>query len=113
MVGPSWDHFISSQSRVLANTVNYLIQNKILSRMQVKLQNKMFNSLVNMDLANLLAESPAALATRFSADIELIRGFHEFNFRLNNCNFNNYCHFWRDAFNRLDFNHKFDFHLFY
>jgi subfamily B ATP-binding cassette protein MsbA len=27
-----------------------------------------------MDLANLLAESPAALATRFSADIELIRG---------------------------------------
>ena len=34
----------------------------------------MFNSLVHMDLANLLAESPAALATRFSADIELIRG---------------------------------------
>jgi len=51
-----------------------LMQNKILSRMQVSLQNKMFNSLVNMDLANLLAESPAALATRFSADIELIRG---------------------------------------
>ena len=51
-----------------------LIQNKILSRMQVKLQNKMFNSLVNMDLANLLAESPAALATRFSSDIELIKG---------------------------------------
>jgi len=51
-----------------------LLQNKILSRVQANLQYKMFNSLVNMDLANLLAESPAALATRFSADIELIRG---------------------------------------
>ena len=46
-----------------------IMQNRIISRVQVKLQNKMFSSLVNMDLANLLAESPAALATRFSADI--------------------------------------------
>ncbi len=51
-----------------------LLQNQILSRMQANLQSKMFISLVHMDLANLLAESPAALATRFSADIELIRG---------------------------------------
>ena len=51
-----------------------LMQNRILSRVQANLQYKMFNSLVHMDLANLLAESPAALATRFSADIELIRG---------------------------------------
>ena len=54
----------------LSQYSQHLMQNKILSRMQVNLQNKMFNSLVNMDLANLLAESPAALATRFSADIE-------------------------------------------
>ncbi|MDA9269799.1 ABC transporter ATP-binding protein/permease [Amylibacter sp.] len=51
-----------------------LMQNRILSRVQANLQYKMFNSLVHMDLANLLAESPAALATRFSADIELTRG---------------------------------------
>lgn len=51
-----------------------LLQNQILSRMQANLQSKMFISLVHMDLANLLAESPAALATRFSADIDLIRG---------------------------------------
>ena len=51
-----------------------LMQNKVLSRVQANMQCKMFNSLVNMDLANLLAESPAALATRFSADIDLVRG---------------------------------------
>ncbi|MDB2320881.1 ABC transporter ATP-binding protein/permease [Amylibacter sp.] len=51
-----------------------ILQNRILSRMQADLQAKMFSSLVNMDLANLLAESPAALAARFSADIELVRG---------------------------------------
>jgi subfamily B ATP-binding cassette protein MsbA len=51
-----------------------VLQNGVLSRMQADLQSKMFRSLVNMDLANLLAESPAALASRFSADIELIRG---------------------------------------
>jgi subfamily B ATP-binding cassette protein MsbA len=50
-----------------------ILQNRILSRMQANLQSKMFSSLVHMDLANLLAESPAALATRFSADIEVIR----------------------------------------
>tara|TARA_R110002124_G_scaffold82506_1_gene216500 strand:+ start:1466 stop:3322 length:1857 start_codon:yes stop_codon:yes gene_type:complete len=49
------------------------LQNRILSRMQASLQIKMFDSLVNMDLAHLLAESPAALAARFSADIEVIR----------------------------------------
>ena len=57
----------------LSQYTQLLMQNKILSRVQVNLQNKMFISLVNMDLANLLAESPAALATRFSADIELVR----------------------------------------
>ena len=50
-----------------------ILQNRVLSRMQANLQSKMFSSLVHMDLANLLAESPAALATRFSADIEVIR----------------------------------------
>lgn len=57
----------------LSQYIQLLMQNRILSRVQANLQYKMFNSLVNMDLANLLAESPAALATRFSADIELIR----------------------------------------
>lgn len=51
----------------------HTLQNRVLSRMQVDLQAKMFDSLVNMDLAHLLAESPAALAARFSADIEVIR----------------------------------------
>lgn len=50
-----------------------ILQNRVLSRMQADLQSKMFGSLVYMDLSNLLAESPAALAARFSADIEVIR----------------------------------------
>ncbi|MDB4071553.1 ABC transporter ATP-binding protein/permease [Amylibacter sp.] len=58
----------------MSQYIQLLMQNRILSRVQANLQYKMFNSLVHMDLANLLAESPAALATRFSADIELIRG---------------------------------------
>jgi subfamily B ATP-binding cassette protein MsbA len=48
-----------------------LIQTRILTRMQVEMQGQMFSSLINMDLDNLQAESPAALAARFSADIEL------------------------------------------
>ena len=56
----------------LCQYIQQLMQNRILSRLQVKLQKKMFDSLVNMDLANLLAESPAALASRFSADIGLV-----------------------------------------
>lgn len=51
-----------------------IIQNNILTRVQANMQTKMFDSLVYMDLSNLLAESPAALAARFSADIELVRG---------------------------------------
>ena len=58
----------------LSQYIQQLMQNRILSRMQANLQKKMFNSLVNMDLANLLAESPAALASRFSADIGLVSG---------------------------------------
>lgn len=58
----------------LSQYFQQILQNRVLSRMQADLQTKMFQSLVNMDLANLLAESPAALASRFSADIELIRG---------------------------------------
>jgi subfamily B ATP-binding cassette protein MsbA len=50
-----------------------ILQNQVLSRMQADLQSKMFSSLVYMDLSNLLAESPAALAARFSADIEVTR----------------------------------------
>ena len=57
----------------LSQYFQIILQNSVLSRMQANLQSKMFSCLVNMDLANLLAESPAALAARFSADIELAR----------------------------------------
>lgn len=50
-----------------------IVQNKVLSRVQAEMQKHMFDRLVYMDLAHLLAEAPAALATRFSADIELVR----------------------------------------
>ena len=58
----------------LSQYFQQVLQNRVLSRMQADLQTHMFKSLVHMDLANLLAESPAALAARFSADIEVIRG---------------------------------------
>jgi len=57
----------------LSQYAQHNLQNRVLSRMQADMQSKMFSSLVNMDLSNLLAESPAALAARFSADIEVIR----------------------------------------
>jgi subfamily B ATP-binding cassette protein MsbA len=50
-----------------------IVQNKVLSRVQADMQQHMFDRLVYMDLAHLLAEAPAALAARFSADIELVR----------------------------------------
>lgn len=50
-----------------------LLMNRVLSRIQADMQRKMFRALVRMDLGFLLAEPPAALAARFSADIELIR----------------------------------------
>lgn len=50
-----------------------IVQNRVLSRVQADMQMHMFDRLVYMDLAHLLAEAPAALAARFSADIELVR----------------------------------------
>ena len=50
-----------------------VVQNDVLSKVQANMQKHMFDQLVHMDLAYLLAEAPAALAARFSADIELIR----------------------------------------
>ena len=50
-----------------------VLQNNVLVRVQADMQKKMYESLLYMDLSNLLAEAPAALATRFSADIELVR----------------------------------------
>ena len=46
-------------------------QNRILTKIQAQMQNKMFHQLVEMDLSSLTNESPAALATRFSSDIQL------------------------------------------
>jgi subfamily B ATP-binding cassette protein MsbA len=50
-----------------------VVQNNVLSQVQANMQKHMFDRLVYMDLAHLLAEAPAALASRFSADIELVR----------------------------------------
>ena len=60
-------------TRGLSQYFRSVIQNKVLSRVQSDMQDKMFESLVNMDLRHLLAEAPAALASRFSSDIELAR----------------------------------------
>ncbi|MCP5086898.1 MAG: ABC transporter ATP-binding protein [Rhodobacteraceae bacterium] len=57
----------------VSHYLQQVIQNKVLSSVQADMQKHMFDRLVYMDLAHLLAEAPAALATRFSADIELIR----------------------------------------
>jgi len=57
----------------IASYLDQRVQNRLLSTVQADMQKLMFDRLVNMDLAHLLAEAPAALATRFSADIELIR----------------------------------------
>ncbi|MBC6441881.1 MAG: ABC transporter ATP-binding protein [Rhodobacteraceae bacterium] len=56
-----------------AHYAQQVTQNNILTGLQARMQKHMFNRLVRMDLTHLLAESPAALAARFSADIELIR----------------------------------------
>ncbi|MFS4438529.1 ABC transporter ATP-binding protein [Paracoccaceae bacterium GXU_MW_L88] len=47
--------------------------NKLLAGIQVDMQEKLFDTLVTADLARLQSEPPAALATRFSTDIDLIR----------------------------------------
>lgn len=60
-------------TRGLSQYFRVIIQNKVLSQVQSDMQDKMFKSLVNMDLRHLLAEAPAALAARFSSDIELAR----------------------------------------
>jgi len=60
-------------TRGLSQYSRVIIQNRVLSRVQSDMQDKMFASLVNMDLRHLLAEAPAALASRFSSDIELTR----------------------------------------
>lgn len=60
-------------SKGVGHYLQQIVQNKVLSRVQAEMQKHMFDRLVYMDLTHLLAEAPAALATRFSADIELIR----------------------------------------
>lgn len=61
-------------TRGICHYLNVVLQNRILSRVQADMQREMYNTLVDMDLGQLLAEAPAALAARFSADIELVRG---------------------------------------
>lgn len=62
-----------TMTRGVCQYINLLVQNKMLSRVQADLQHEMYNTLVDMDLAHLLAEAPAAIAARFSADIDLVR----------------------------------------
>jgi len=61
-------------TRSICHYTNVILQNRILSRVQADMQREMYDTLVDMDLAQLLAEAPAAIAARFSADIELVRG---------------------------------------
>lgn len=60
-------------SKGVAHYLQQVVQNRVLSRVQAEMQKFMYDRLVYMDLAYLLAEAPAALAARFSADIELVR----------------------------------------
>ena len=60
-------------TRSICQYSNVLLQNRILSRVQADMQREMYDTLVDMDLGQLLAEAPAAIAARFSADIELVR----------------------------------------
>jgi len=60
-------------TRSICHYSNVILQNRILSRVQADMQREMYDTLVDMDLGQLLAEAPAAIAARFSADIELIR----------------------------------------
>ena len=48
--------------------------NRIMSKIQSRMQSRLYHSLLYMDLSSLLAESPAALSVRFSADLEVVRG---------------------------------------
>ena len=45
----------------------------LLSDIQFKLQDKMFNQLIDMDLSELVSESPSSQAARFSSDIEIAK----------------------------------------
>ncbi len=62
-----------TMTRSICHYMNVLLQNRILSRVQADMQREMYETLVDMDLAQLLAEAPASIAARFSADIELVR----------------------------------------
>ncbi len=48
------------------------VSNRVVTRMETELRKHMFEKLVGADLARLQREPPAALATRFSADISLV-----------------------------------------
>lgn len=62
-----------TMTKGLSHYAQQVIQNDVLTRVQADMQKLMYERLVRMDLALLQAESPAALAARFSADIELVR----------------------------------------
>jgi subfamily B ATP-binding cassette protein MsbA len=62
-----------TMTRGICHYLNVILQNRILCRVQADMQREMYDTLVDMDLAELLAEAPAAIAARFSADIELVR----------------------------------------
>ncbi|MDE2789371.1 MAG: ABC transporter ATP-binding protein [Paracoccaceae bacterium] len=47
--------------------------NRVMSTVQARMQSTLYRSLLYMDLSSLLAESPAALSVRFTADLEVVR----------------------------------------
>lgn len=64
---------ILTLARGISRYFQLVLQNRVLTKVQAQIQTEMYSQLVSMDLAYLLAESPAALSARFSADIDLIK----------------------------------------
>ncbi|MEM9851503.1 MAG: ABC transporter ATP-binding protein, partial [Pseudomonadota bacterium] len=62
-----------TSAKGLSHYGGQVVQNNVLSKVQADMQGHMFDRLVYMDLAHLLAEAPASLAARFSADIDVVR----------------------------------------
>ena len=60
-------------SKAVSQYIQQNYQNKILVSVQTEMQNRMFSQLLEMDLSSLSNESPAALAARFSSDIDLAK----------------------------------------
>ena len=59
--------------RGLAQYFQVVISTRVLSRIEKDVQERLFGTLINADLAELQRDPPAALATRFSADVSEVK----------------------------------------